>query len=115
MVKKKPKKSTLKNKLDKKVGALCRSKGYCERCGNREQAQIQWCHVSSRQYLSTRWDPDNYLAMCASCHFWQHKNPTLWTEWFNEKFPGRMKRLHEKLQKGETWDVGKMLKLYETL
>lgn len=106
-------KSTLKRKLDKAVGEWCRSIGYCERCGKTEK--LQWCHVSSRRYLVTRWDPDNFVCMCVTCHFWQHDNPTMWTEWFNKKYPGRMQRLHKKLQSGKTMGVKELETIYENL
>lgn len=112
-MKKLPKKSTIKAKIDKLVGALCRAVGHCERCGSTET--LQWCHISSRAYLSTRWMFENYLCLCAACHFWMHKNPTLFSEWFNSVFPGRSKKIHEALQKGETWDVHRMLKFLASL
>jgi len=40
-----------------------------------EKRQVQWCHVYSRRSTSLRWDLDNSLCLCASCHRWQHENP----------------------------------------
>ena len=44
-----------------------------------------------------------------------HKNPLAFAQWFEEKFPGRTAILNKEIQKGETWDVNRMLKLYATL
>jgi hypothetical protein len=67
--------------LDKLAGALCRSRGKCQAAGSRKgdcKGPIQWCHIVSRRYLSTRWDMDNCLAMCAACHMFYTYHPVEW-------------------------------------
>ena len=108
-----PKKSTLKAKLDRIVGAKCREEGVCARCGSQET--IQWTHVSSRRYLITRWNPINYLPQCAACHYYQADHPTIWGQWFDEKFPGRTKEIYRLINSGESVDVHWMIRLYESL
>jgi 5-methylcytosine-specific restriction endonuclease McrA len=63
----------------------------CARCGKSEN--IQWCHVNSRRYLSTRWMLENSLAMCAGCHLLWHHRPTEAAEWFAKTYPERIQHL----------------------
>lgn len=75
---------------DKYSRELCfeRDGHKCVRCG--KDKGIQWAHVISRRHLSTRWDLDNCLTLCAGCHkFWWHDNPREAVEWFAAKFPER--------------------------
>lgn len=77
--KRKSGKTTLRNKLDRLCSLIVRGKGKCERCGSREN--LQCCHIFSRIYNATRWLLENLLCLCASCHFFFHKNPVLFGEW----------------------------------
>lgn len=75
--------------LDKEMGQLVRSKGFCERCGRRYD-RLEWCHVIGRANKTLRWDIMNALCMDGRCHrFWFHENPLEATEWFAKKFPNR--------------------------
>ncbi len=52
---------------------LLRSGRKCEICGktqpvNGEILWIQACHIISRTYWSTRWDPKNGIGACQHCH-----------------------------------------------
>ena len=38
----------------------------CEKCGKPAKSAH---HVFSRRYIVTRWNPDNLLNLCYSCHF----------------------------------------------
>jgi len=69
----KPTRTSLKRRLDKKVSELVRARGKCEFCGKKEN--LQCCHIFSRKYLNTRWDLDNLLCLCAGCHFQAHAEP----------------------------------------
>jgi 5-methylcytosine-specific restriction endonuclease McrA len=75
----KPRKKTLKNKLDKISGEIKRAIGRCQKCGSYQQ--LQWCHVYSRKLLSVRWDLKNTFCLCTSCHSKFHDRPTELTEW----------------------------------
>lgn len=59
----------------------------CCHCGSYQR--IQWCHVVSRRYLSTRWDSNNLLTLCAGCHLWWHHQPLESANWFQQKYPRR--------------------------
>ncbi len=73
-------KKGLKAKLDKECSRIIRSRGQCQFCGNSDYKLLQCCHIFSRSNLATRWMPNNLLCLCAGCHFWAHKNPTLFSE-----------------------------------
>lgn len=68
-------KSTLTRKLDSVVSRITRSIGVCVKCGNADYSKLQCAHIYSRTYRSVRWDLKNVLCLCASCHFYFHKNP----------------------------------------
>ena len=85
---KKPKRKTLRNKLDKLCRLMVYERDNCQRCGGHNY--LQTAHIFSRSMLSVRWDLDNMLLLCASCHFWAHKNPILFTE-FVRNYLGEMK------------------------
>jgi 5-methylcytosine-specific restriction endonuclease McrA len=83
------KKSTIRNKLDKIVSEIVRSRGKCQRCGTKEN--LQTAHIFGRTYLNTRWSLDNLLCLCPDCHInFAHKQPILFAE-FVRKFLGEEK------------------------
>ena len=45
---------------------IIRSKGFCERCGKREN--LQTAHIISRSYHQVRHDLDNSFCLCDGCH-----------------------------------------------
>jgi len=75
-------KKSIRNRLDKQIGECVRARGACERCG--KIMQLQCCHIFSRRYKKLRHDERNLLALCASCHFWAHANPILFSEFCRE-------------------------------
>jgi hypothetical protein len=76
---KKPTKTTLRRKLDKICSEIVRGRGRCEWCRSKES--LQCCHIFSRVYNNTRWDLDNLICLCATHHFYFHRNPVLFGEW----------------------------------
>ena len=59
----------------------------CQRCG--AWNGLQWAHIRSRRYLSTRWRLENSILLCSGCHLFWHANPLAAVEWFRDKFPER--------------------------
>lgn len=47
-----------------------------------------WAHVFSRRYLNTRWDLQNSLVLCRSCHYRYTLRPEEWMHYVE----GRMGR-----------------------
>jgi hypothetical protein len=79
-------------KLDKKFGEIVRSRGYCLKCNKgAEQVTLHCAHIFSRRNVSVRWDFDNAVSLCYSCHYWwAHPNPILFTD-FIKDYLGEMK------------------------
>lgn len=70
---------TERNRMDREFSLKIRARGRCERCGMTDPFRLQCCHIFSRRYSKLRHDPENLLCLCASCHFWAHANPVLFT------------------------------------
>lgn len=78
-----------KKRLDKlcREVVMLRDHSTCQWCGSR--TNIQWAHITSRRYLSTRWSLGNSLALCAGCHLKWHHRPLEAASWFNTTFRER--------------------------
>lgn len=60
--------------------------------------------------MATRWDMDNLLCMCAGCHFWSHKNPTLFTEFVMEYLgKERYENLKQRAKSIRKWTLEEMI------
>lgn len=59
----------------------------CRWCGatKAEGKQIQCAHIISRSISATRTDERNAIALCASCHWAQSKNPLVWARWLESE------------------------------
>jgi len=79
---KKPSKKTLRRKADTLFSKITRKKHpKCQRCG-KPATQIH--HIYSRRHLTIRYDEDNVISCCSSCHFFVHQNPLDFTEWITQ-------------------------------
>ena len=114
---KKPSRKTLRNKLDKIIREIVKKKGSCERCNRRPPiVQLQTAHIFSRKNLSVRWDLDNVLCLCASCHFWAHQNPVEFAEFVKYKLgKERYEKLKIKANTPKQWEDYELIELYENL
>lgn len=102
----------LTNKCDDLFSKIVRSQGECERCGNTNPKSLQCAHVISRRHLRTRWDLENAICLCTSCHlYWQHKEPYEFVRWFDNKFGGN---LYDELKKRAN-DIDRKVDLKQTL
>jgi 5-methylcytosine-specific restriction endonuclease McrA len=72
-----------KEQLDKWFSLLVRSVGSCQACGSTER--LQCAHVVSRRYLSVRYDFDNAMCLCSSCHMRFTHRPLEWEEFVIER------------------------------
>lgn len=56
----------------------------CQKCGS-TQKQLNSHHIFSRSHKSTRWDIDNGITLCVSCHKFNngsaHKDPEQFRTW----------------------------------
>jgi hypothetical protein len=59
----------------------------CRWCGATKDdgKQIQCAHILSRSISATRTDENNAVALCASCHWKQSKNPLVWARWLEDE------------------------------
>ena len=81
MILMKLKKTTLRNKCDKLIGAKVRSLGRCEICGSKHE--LQWVHFLTRAIIRFRYHELNNGCICVRCHFKGHDNPHWFTEQWN--------------------------------
>jgi len=110
---KRPKRKTIKNKLDKLFSEKIRSIGYCERCGLADKSKLQCSHIYSRSYLRLRWVKENATCLCAGCHLWWHKNPIEAIEWVSQiRDIKKLKEIKRKITPVKTYE---MIEWYEKL
>ena len=98
-------------KLSRELNKLLHN-NRCERCGKSGDVyKLDWSHVISREVKCLKYDPDNWMLLCFQCHKWWHDWPTRSAEWFENKYPGRKKRLHDKENKKKTIHAEDYLKI----
>lgn len=107
-----------RNYLDKLTREAIKKRGKCERCGKTENLQV--AHIYTRTYKETRWWPLNLLLLCASCHFFFHRNPLEFTEFVKKRLGKNYEILRKRARKTRQWSeedyewVEKELKVYES-
>lgn len=60
-----------------------RAGGVCEKCG--QTKTLQCSHFHGRRKRSVRWNEDNAVALCFSCHMYLGENPLEHYEWFKKR------------------------------
>lgn len=96
-MKRSPLRRKRKDPMVKLLDSLCRQvvfarDGYkCAFSG--ETRNLQWAHIRSRRYISTRWSPENSLCLSAGSHLFAHHNPLIFSEWFERHYPERAQYL----------------------
>lgn len=60
-----------------------RARWCCEKCGRffPKGHGLQCAHIFGRRHRSTRFHPDNAVALCYTDHMYFTENPTLFTAW----------------------------------
>lgn len=95
---KKPKISTIKNKLDKCWRDKVKEKKFCEICGRKENLNAH--HIIGRRNLNLRWDLRNLCVLCPYCHTFginsAHQNPLFFLDWMKKHRPDDLKYLQKK-------------------
>lgn len=111
---KKPTKSSITRKLDAECARITKLRSNCCWCLNIKP--LQCAHIFSRTYRNTRWDLKNMVALCASCHFYGHRNPIAFTE-FIKSYLGEYEYESLKLRHNaiKRWTLQEMLYLLKTL
>jgi 5-methylcytosine-specific restriction endonuclease McrA len=100
----------LTTRLDNLIRDFIRKKYHnrCCKCGKKISGQdSQVSHIVPKGNGASwrRFDLDNVLLMCYSCHInWWHKSPTEAGKWFSKKYPEIDKYL-EKYRYGKTAEI----------
>lgn len=64
-----------KGKATRLHSLVVRSRGRCERCGERNADKLQAAHIISRRFAATRTDERNAWCLCARCHMSLTEHP----------------------------------------
>ena len=104
---------TWKGKLDKLVGDFFRSRP-CEH-GGECKGRMEWAHIKSRRYLSTRWLHINAFSLCSKHHFYFTDHPDEFIKWIDKNYPGRLERLQKVFISNVTYKQYQFEELYEKL
>ena len=75
----------MKTRIDKvdTIFAKCireRDDNTCQWCG-RQDGTMNCSHIFGRRHAATRWQPDNAVCKCFSCHRKWHENPVEGFRW----------------------------------
>ena len=108
---------TIKAKLDKLWSEIIRSKGYCEICGT--TANLNAHHIISRHNKILRWDLQNGICLCVSCHKFSthsvHNDPLGFMEFFKKKNPEDYKYLKNKKNQIAHYTISDYEEIYQKL
>lgn len=105
------KKSYYKRKLDTYWSKYIRSGGFCQRCGEKNK-RLEMAHIISRNNQTLRYNEDNLLCLCTTCHFWAHQDPLGFADFVKKDFPSRYKYLMKmkgKITKRSAKDLKELL------
>jgi hypothetical protein len=68
---------------DRVFSQIVRSRGACERCF--DSYELDCAHIFGRGFWPTRWDEDNALCLCRSCHRRAHDFPDAFMAWVEQR------------------------------
>ena len=109
---------SLTKKIDTEFSRIVRARGVCARCGKgAEKVQLQCAHIFSRRNMAVRWDFENALSLCYSCHiFWAHKEPILFNDFVRE-YLGDLKftSLKQRAKSVKKWTLDELKIFYSQL
>jgi hypothetical protein len=78
-IKRTPRK-TLWNKADRLWAVAIKARdGHCLRCG--QDYHLEAAHIWGRNHYGVRWDLENGIALCRSCHVKFTYRPAAWHLW----------------------------------
>jgi hypothetical protein len=75
---------------------------------------MEWHHVRYRTLNHLRWEIDNGITFCSSCHRKWHNGPMLQV-WFEDTFPNRFIRIYTKPPLIGTWKEQDFLDVQDEL
>jgi len=109
---------SIKGKLDKLVGNFFRSKPcdyYLTNPEHKCKGNLEWCHIKTRRYLSTRWLYINAFTLCSKAHRYFTDHPDEFIKWIEQNFPDRLETLQKEFNKMPKVDKMYLEELYEKL
>ncbi len=85
----KRKKISYRKQLERKLDDLCRQYTKtiyksCVTCGATDG--LQWAHLFTARFRSTRWDVANFAAQCPGCNLKHEHDPYPYIKWFTSKY-----------------------------
>lgn len=110
-----------RDKFDKVVSDLIRvmNRYKCEHCGlqggpTADDRRMECAHIFGRRNASTRYDLNNVLCLCHSCHRQFTENPIEFTKWL-EYYMGtdKLDRLRLKANQVKKWLKGEKDLIYK--
>ena len=72
----------IERRLDSAWSLRVRSIRLCQRCGSRWNLEAH--HIFGRRARSVRWDEENGVCLCRSCHDKQRRQPADFLRWAEE-------------------------------
>lgn len=114
MVKKRNKRKTLENGLDKysRLVALKQAGYRCAKCGRLMEKGLNVHHVFSRYNRATRWMLDNLICLCPVHHSIgtnsAHNSPAEFIEWFKNKYGNRYNKILKASSVSKKWTIKEM-------
>ena len=106
-----------RDKYDKVVSDLTRhiNAYVCETCGKID-GKMECAHIFGRRHQSVRYDLDNTLCLCHSCHRKWTENPVDFTRWL-EEYMGieKLDALRLKAWQVKKWKAGEKEAMYQEL
>ncbi len=116
---KKPKITTIKRKCDDLNRQIVRNRDQtCQWCFN-PKTRLEVHHIISRNVLAVRYNQDNGITLCASCHRKAHSNPLAFTDLIytrlgKERYWGLVEKAKQKLTpKHLDWYIEQLERLTE--
>ena len=104
-----------RDKHDKAASDLVRAinKNTCQHC-RQVKERTECAHIFGRRHQATRYDLDNLLCLCHSCHRRFTENPVDFTRWLTE-YMGKEKldALMVKAWSVKKWAAGEKEELYK--
>ena len=90
----------------------------CEHCGKYvpegERQAFHCAHIHGRKSRATRWDANNALGLCASCHYHFTDHPDDFSRWCRKYLgDGYMDMLSEKAHSIRKWTKAEKEEMYQ--
>ena len=105
------------DKLDVLFSELIRkkAKGKCQKCGKDVGfKRLQTSHFWGRARKSTRWDEDNAVALCFTCHIYFTANPYEHVMWYQSDLGmERFVALRDRMMDMTKVDKEELLEVYK--